>query len=354
MTPFSFDYSRRLLQISLYLLLIFQSCVHHSMFNADWRYRRTIRPDLRIAPLPRNSLEWWYINAHLQDSNGREFAFHHAVFRRYTFPLRYLWMSSTALCDLANDTQYTHFRLYRNRDIYSRSSDDLLTLKSADFNMLTAIPGGKVTDSISTPLYAVEAVFEGGAAWIAQAPGAMLDMGRKRRAAYLSQPFLLGHALLHVDSSSFLLNGTAWYDRQWNALKLTRYPWNWISLEHDSFRLMLFAMEDKEAKDVFHIRGCITDRQGQTRYLTEADVLLAGSDIYTGSQSGNAYPLTWQLAIPAFDLQVSLKTRIRHGELPLHAMGYNFMTYWEGPCQAWGLYRGEVFHARAFLEMTRP
>lgn len=326
------------------------SCVHHSLFHADRMALRNADTARHLQPIARNSLEWWYFNGHLHDGFGREYAFHTALFRRYAFPFRPVWMSNTALSDLVNDTVIRHYHFYTNREI-RRTKDSALSLQCQALGI--ALQNSRCTIGAHESSFDLRLMGESPTPPVPMAEQGIIQFGRKR-AGYLSMPWLQWQGSLRMGDSSVQVSGTGWFDRQWSALKLTgrRYSWNWLSLEHDSFRLMVFGLYDQR-KDSMYLRATSVHRNGQVQYHAPESWMFEGSEPLENRSDKRQFPQIWQLWIPGMDLKVCMKSRVEDAVISLRALRHPFMTYWEGPVNAWGIYRGEVFQSRGFIELTR-
>jgi predicted secreted hydrolase len=326
------------------------SCIHHSWFHSDRKSFGEKDAAIALRPISRNSLEWWYFNGHLQDSAGRAYAFHTAMFRRYTFPFRYVWMSNTALSDLQRDTIIRHYHFYPDREVQQRTasgpdirshglsyrqSDQGWNLDARESGFRLRLSGSSHTGIIPT------------------APGGIMHYGNKR-AGYLSMPWLEWKGNLHFGDSSIPVSGSGWFDRQWSTLPLTRqhHSWNWISLEHDSFRLMAFGIQDAR-RDTLYLQGAQIMPNGAVRYFRAEDWMLYGTEALAGDSGSASFPQVWQLWVPELNLMVSMKSKIPDAVITLRALRRPFITYWEGPMEAWGIWKGERFQSRAFVEMKR-
>lgn len=334
------------------------ACMHLSIFSADRKHRqvgddRTLFP-LFLEPLKRNSLEWWYLNGHLQDSSENSYAFHSALFRRYCFPYGYRWMLNTAFSDIAADTTYRSYEIFRKRDaVRSIFGYDSKSLRIGNHQhqlqfdpqhlraqYLLDVFNGSIEARPQTPL-------------LAQAPGGMMTYMDGMQAGYLSYPFLPLNGQLQLQGKPVTVQGEGWFDRQWNALKLTKkkYRWDWLSISTDQFRLMIFRTVNARNGEE-QVQGSWMNPDGSISYLNGDSILLHADEFWTSPQSGRTYPMQWQVLIPSRNLRACVDARIHNGELALLALGQNFMTYWEGPCSVWGVYGEITLEGKGFLEMT--
>lgn len=337
-------------QCLLLIAVASSSCVHYSWLNADRKALQNADTAIRLQPIARNSLEWWYFNGHLQDSSGNRYAFHTAMFRRYAFPFRYIWMSNTALTDLKEDTIIRHYHFYRDREVCNFNP---LTPDIASQALSMRFSGNTWQVQAKEPAFSFQISGRTATPALPMAPDGIIQYGQKKRAGYLSMPWLEWKGNLRLGDSAIPVHGTGWFDRQWSVLHLTRkrYSWNWISLEHDSFRLMVFStLDDRRDTQYLHIGQ--VDPYGHIRYFSAEAWMLHGSE--PAEINGRSYPQIWQLWVPELELTVSMKALVKNATFRLRAMHRPFMTYWEGPAEAWGLYRGRPFQSRAFIEITQP
>lgn len=339
----------------LWASLSFSSCIHLSLFTADRKHREVRDAEDFLLPLNRNSLEWWYLNGFVQDSSGRDYAFHSALFRRYSFPYGYRWMLNTAFSDPAADTTYRDYEIFRNRErvrnilphehketrlIGNHRHQLYIDPQQLKANYNSDMFHGSITAIPLLPL-------------VKQAPGAMMSYMDGMQAGYLSWPKmqLSGNLILNGDTAA--VKGEGWFDRQWNALPLTRrrYRWDWLSISTEDFRLMIFRTVDKRSGRE-SVQGTWVDAAGHSSYLSGDSILLHPDEYWTSPETGRSYPMQWQVRIPDRNLIACVNARIHHGEMTLRALGSNFMTYWEGPCNVWGVQGERVIEVKAFLEMT--
>lgn len=342
------------MQVKVAVLLICltnASCLHHSLFNTDRQALKKADTVRHLQPIPHNSLEWWYFNGHLIDSFGGEYAFHTALFRRHSFPFPPVWMSNTALADLSRDTVIRHYHFYKKR-AFSFSKKDSVNIQGP--------PLGFDLRNRRWNLRASESSFgwqfKGYSATppVPMALDGIMHYG-SQRAGYLSMPWLSWVGELRIGDSSKSVTGSGWFDRQWSALKITRprYAWNWISLEHDSFRLMVFGMHDIR-KDTVFLQATQVKPGGEVQFYSVEPWMLRGTEPLANKADNKQYPQIWQLWIPEIDLKVCMKSKVEDAIITLRVFRRPFMTYWEGPAQAWGIYRGNPFQSNAFIELTRP
>jgi predicted secreted hydrolase len=331
------------------------SCIRLSLFTADRRHRDVHDAAEFLQPLRRNSLEWWYLNGHLQDSSGRDYAFHSALFRRYSFPYGYRWMLNTAFSDPAADTTYRDYEIFRNRECvrqirtYESKEPQLIGNQrhqlyidpqylKANYN--TEMFRGSITAIPQMPL-------------LRQAPGGMMRYMDGMQAGYLSWPYMKLNGSFLLNGEAVTMKGEGWFDRQWNALPLTRkrYRWDWLSISSNGFRLMIFRTFDKRSGRE-EVQGTWLEADGRSIFLSNDSILLHADEYWTSPETGLSYPMQWQVVIPSRQLRACVDARIKQGEMTLRALGRNFMTYWEGPCNVWGVQGERVLEGRAFLEMT--
>ncbi|MBU6325309.1 MAG: hypothetical protein KJS92_07455 [Bacteroidetes bacterium] len=336
--------------LALWSSLSFSGCIRLSLFTADRQHREVHNASEFLQPLQRNSLEWWYLNGFVQDSSGRDYAFHSALFRRYSFPYGYRWMLNTAFSDPEADTTYRGYEIFRNKHAVQERNPSLIVGNRQHRLQIDAetLKADYQTDFFSGSIAAVTR-----GPLIPQAPGGIMSYMDGMQAGYLSWPVLQlsGNFMLHDDTAA--VAGEGWFDRQWNALPLTRrrYRWDWLSISAADFRLMIFRTVDRRnGREA--IQGSWLDAAGHISYLNGDSILLHPDEYWTSPLTGRSYPMQWQVHIPGRSLIACVDARIHQGEMTLRALGSNFMTYWEGPCNVWGVQGKRVIEGKAFLEMT--
>ena len=157
---------------------------------------------------------------------------------------------------------------------------------------------------------------------------------------YYSQPSYAIEGSLTLPDGDVAVTGSAWLDREWSSQPLAsdQTGWDWFSLSFDEGqKLMGFRL-----------------RQTDGSYFTSGTWILPNGDASplphntfqaipqtTTAQAGRDVPTTWQVRVPAQNLDVVV-TAVN----PLTWMNLT-IPYWEGPVTVTGSHNGV-----GYLEMT--
>ncbi|MEM6545478.1 MAG: lipocalin-like domain-containing protein [Pseudomonadota bacterium] len=166
---------------------------------------------------------------------------------------------------------------------------------------------------------------------------------------YYSHPFLIAQGELLIDGKSVAVSGQAWLDREWSSqfLQDDQSGWDWFALHLDSGeKLMLFQLRAAEASDSSrsggYRHGVLISADGRTRELDASAISLMPKDYE--SVAGRRIPIRWRLELP--ELERSFDVEALH---PDQWMDVDF-AYWEGYVTARGASVGE--RGRGYLEMV--
>ncbi|AUM74720.1 lipocalin-like domain-containing protein [Paracoccus jeotgali] len=307
-------------------------------------------PDPARAPIfPRDHgphedfrIEWWYLTANLQGSDGRDYGVQWTLFRSALSPQGasegwaspQVWMAHAALT--TPDAHHVAERFARGGigqagvtaqpfrawiDEWSMQAmpdsdgigDLTLTARGPDFAYdLTATADG--------PL-----VLHGQNGYSVKGPG-----GQASR--YYSQPFYRVTGHLALPQGAVEVTGQAWLDREWSSQPLDRSQsgWDWFALHLDDGRKLMAARVRGETPFVF---GSLIEPTG-------AVIPLDGETLLMTPDAG-APPVSWRIGVPDQGVDVTV-TAIN----PRSYMTTS-VPYWEGPVTVSGSVAG-----KGYLEMT--
>ncbi len=305
-----------------------------------------------------NSLEWWYFSGHLADSGS---------FRRYgvefvVFSGKH-WLWGNGLClnyavsDELNGNFYSMIDFQRLRKRMIR--DSVLRFSGKNNGLLWSLTGMKGNYRLSvgagSEVPGLEMEVKAETPPVLQTANGYIPIDRKHMAGYFSYPYMKAEGRFSSADFAGKISGSVWMDKQWNCLPSVRPDtrWNWMCLQFDSSRdaLMLFQVIDVKTAEQ-KIFGTYIHSDGRVQYLNDTNFVMTGSEWWYSQETGRAYPMVWQVTLPAAGLEFTVKPSFEDHEISLELFGKNYMDYWEGKCDAWGLKEGKPFTAKAFLEMT--
>lgn len=347
------------MKIRTYLLIVFIcfGCVRSAFWNKKHeKMPANFSRDMLYHK--KNSLEWWYISGHLEDSNCLNYGFEFAVFNRYIPFWGHRLMLNYSLSK-ENDSNfyqfvdYVKFKKKNRRDTFlnlgGNSKNHKWSLKQSSDGFEIVFDAAKEQiPSINLRTTALKnPVFQG--------PEGYMDYGSLKKAGYFSYTRSASKGRLITDGISSSVKGQIWMDRQWNCIKLTQkhVSWSWICLQMDSLNseVMIFKSENAHTNETI-IQGNYIDGTGKTHFLKNGDIMIDTSQIWISPETSRRYPMVWQVKIPSFNLSFTVRPMYEDQEIPVNVKGQDIIVYWEGKCYAWGMFNGLPFSAKAFLEMT--
>ena len=295
---------------------------------------------------PGYRIEWWYLTANLQGTDGLEYGLQWTLFRSAQAPHEgagwdspQLWMGHAAVT-----TPTAHFvaeRLGRGgigqagvtTAPFEAWIDEWALRGAADWTALQVAAQG--TDfaydmalTATGPL-----VFHG-------AGGFSVKSEAGQASYYYSQPFFEISGRLILPDRQVQVQGQAWLDREWSSQPLedTQEGWDWFSLVFsDGTRLMAFQLRHTDGG---HFRsGTWILPDGRTEALASEAIVIA--PLETHFVAGRDVPVRWQVQVPAKGVLVEVSAVNRDAWMATS------VPYWEGPVRVSGSGTG-----RGYLEMT--
>ncbi|MEM9057637.1 MAG: lipocalin-like domain-containing protein [Pseudomonadota bacterium] len=306
--------------------------------------------------------EWWYFTGHLSDENDRAYGFQLTFFRYAVQPdapdgaspwrTRQVAMAHFALTDedgaryhfdeklgrsgagLAG-AQATPFRVWHD-DWYAESH-------SAAFLPMTLSAG---TDQATIAL-----TLSDGKPRVLQGEAGLSQKGRAPGNAswyysYTRMP-VSGHVTVAGERRA--VKGAAWLDREWSTSSLDAdlAGWDWFALQLDDGReLMFYRLRTTDGGASRFSTGVLIDADDRTTALGADDVVLTPTREWRSERSGAAYPIVWQIDVPAHGLSLEFAPLLDAQEQGLSVF------YWEGAGRVLGTSDGEAITGRAYAELT--
>jgi len=323
------------------------------------------RPGLRLqfprdhGPHPEFRIEWWYLTANLEDSQGQSYGaqwtlFRFAVRRADEQPPATAWQSGQVfMAHLGITTPERHFAAQR----YARGGDHggiaQAGVRAAPFAawlddwslVSSSAEWLPLQVSARQDRFAIDLRLEATGPLVLQG-----ESGFSRKHAdgggsyYYSQPFLTVSGTLLLDGNTVPVRGQGWLDREWSSqfLQPDQVGWDWFALHLDSGeKLMLFQLRQRGGRGNFR-HGVLISPTGDKRLLesTLIDLEVIGkTDV-----RGRRLPLHWHIDLP--EIGRTLEVEALH---PEQWMDVDF-PYWEGVISARGA--GPGSSGRGYLELT--
>jgi predicted secreted hydrolase len=295
--------------------------------------------------------EWWYYTGNLQTPEGRRFGYELTFFRvglnrnqkpANVWDVPEVWMAHLALSDL-DGNRFLHTERF-NRAGAALAGADLSQARVWNGNWQTQ---WQRPDFKSQTLTAIDDKFSfelnlrterppviHGANGVSQK-----SAGEGHASHYISFTRLITSGTIVLDGKKYPVAGLSWMDHEFFTEQLApeQTGWDWFSLQFDDgTELMLFRLRHADGSSDPFSAGTYVDRQGHATFLSHLDFTAIPG------KKWNIYPIEWKIAVPKFNIDVSISTRLPQQELT------GRVTYWEGAIEIAGNRKGV-----GYLEMTR-
>jgi predicted secreted hydrolase len=314
------------------------------------------------GPHPDFQTEWWYYTGNLETDTGRHFGYQLTFFRRALVPsderqIRdstwasdQVYMAHFAISDTSSGEHYAYER-------FARGAAGLAGADSEPFQVWLENWQVQQVDSDQYHLGAQQDGIEIDLLLQDQkSPILHGDHGYSQKGAqagnashYFSQTRLVSSGEIVINGEQFLVEGLSWMDHEFStsALSPGQIGWDWFSIQLDEDReLMLFQIRRADGSIDPNSSGTLIDPEGSTHSLEVEDFNIQTGRTWRSPNTSAEYPVEWEIQIPEYDLDLSLKPYLLDQELDLS------FTYWEGAVEVSGTYRGRSIQGRGFVEMT--
>ncbi len=297
------------------------------------------------GPHPDYRIEWWYITANLEGSDGTPYGLQWTLFRSALAPGEkqgwqspQIWFAHAAV---TTPDQHLATERFARGGVGQAGVDpapfhawiDEWHLRGPDFNTLALTAGGPEF-SYDMNLQAKEPlVFQG-------KEGFSVKSADGQASYYYSQPFYDISGTLTLNSDKIPVSGTAWLDREWSSQPLSdnQSGWDWFSLSFDDgTKLMGFQLRQTDGTE-FTSSTWIEADGSTTAYPDGAFTAKALSESTVANRS---LPTKWQISLPERGVDATVEALNPNAWMDLT------IPYWEGPVTISGSHTG-----RGYLEMT--
>lgn len=382
-----------------------QTRSHVTRAKSDWPGPGAIDLDVHDRPHASASIEWWYLNAHLQTSSGRAFSMFAAFFQlvkghdeRTKAPLHghaLTW----AISDVEQTRYLSESRLDRDsprigleridgakakgdprmrralREVFERGSvprPDLMF--DADVRVsndkLDLDYGAAHFHKLSDGHYELTLSGEEGACDLrfvmakdpirhghdGVVPG--LDGGDM---FYYFIPRAAVRGTITVDGEEHAVTGDGWYDHEFGGheinpdqlrtedfLGLDDTAWTWTAAQlTDGSEITAYVVLERETNKCLDARALIVEADG-TRH-EYAEIELTSRAPWRSTRTFNAYPTHFHVSVPAAKLELDLVARFEDQEFPTLI---SQPAFWEGTCEVKGVRGERTIEGLGFVERS--
>ncbi len=331
-------------------------------------YQRAYQPRLLQFPTdhgphPDFRNEWWYVTGNLADAQGRQFGYQLTLFRIALSPTapvadsiwrsQQVYMGHFALTDVLGQEHYGFER-------FSRGAAGLAGAQAAPFRVWLENWQLMSLQSDLFPLriqaeeqqIKIDLTLNAGKAMVLQGNQGLSQKSAEPGNAsyYYSYTRLPTQGVVTIGDQSLTVSGASWLDREWStsALGPDQSGWDWFALQLDDGRdLMFYRLRRKDGGMDLLSQGVLVASDGQARLLRGNELELQPIGAWTSSDSGDRYPASWRLRLPAEQLNLTITPKVADQEMRLS------VRYWEGAVAVNGQASGKAISGQGYLEMTR-
>jgi len=302
-------------------------------------------------------IEWWYYNGHLKDKSGNSYAYMDCLFRAKTkevkiplishWPVSPIYFSHSLLSDIGRQ------KFYPTIDYYSAISRDSFTKPLLYANYLNPLglksgfigqiieeikPGNfhLKTENLDLTLMAVKPpLLLGGTGYLTL---------NTRSTYYYSYTNLKTSGTIIVDGKKIAVTGQSWFDHQWADVAYAKDHWTWFSIQlNNKTEIVCFDYYDQNKKNCLAGFSFADGRQ----FHTDQVIIKPKKDIWTSSDTGATYQLSWQIEIPKQQTSLIVKPKVKNQE-----MIFGQINYWEGPMKVQAKINGQKLKGKGFMELV--
>lgn len=301
-----------------------------------------------FGPHPQHRIEWWYLTANLETTDGEPLGLQWTQFRQAIrprptdarpppasdWPLDAAWMAHAALS--VGGRHYFAEKLARGDVGHAGATAMPFSVWLDDWQLIGRTGQGPWRLRVSADNWSYDLSIT-----VNGTPVAHGDQGFSAKSAsgegsmYFSLVDLRIEGTVTLGEQVLRVSGKGWFDREWSSqfLKAGQQGWDWFALHLDSgAKLMAFQL--RETGGAFRSGTWIPD-QGDPVALAPAQLRL------TPVAGPGDYPRQWRLEVP--DYGVNLILSAPEGDYRNHGR----FPYWESPVRVSGSHSGT-----GYMELT--
>lgn len=309
------------------MLVLFPSCLVQTVVRGTWDSPG--KPVRLVFPSdhnrhPRSLTEWWYINGHLQTSEGRNYAYGFCLFR----VSRFLYAAHVSITDLEEQDFQFDRRFYPARKVSFGANTHIVYNGEQELEMTgpqSLRIRGKVNETVlDLQLQILKAPM------LVNGPG-FIDMPEGGGSSYYSLTVLPTRGSLQKGGRTEPVTGVSWMDHQWGDYYVRDKGWDWFSLQfEDTTEYNLYSFRTEKGSSAKHYVNIL---KPEGRLQTYREMQVNYLERWNSPSGTRAYATRWALIIPGTGDTLNIQANMPDQELyPLHPNDM-LPVYWEGSCQ---------------------
>jgi predicted secreted hydrolase/ABC-type lipoprotein release transport system permease subunit len=306
---------------------------------------------------PKHKIEWWYYTGNVATSEGRRFGYQLTFFRigatsklanASPWALRDVWMAHFAISDLTISAYHHADRLNRSGPGLAGATEQRVW--NEDWQVLISADG-QMTLHAQDRDFALNLELQPGKRAVIHGHDGISQKGSMAGNAshYYSHSRMPTQGSLILKGEVYEVDGESWMDHEFGTSFLEKgtQGWDWFSAQ----------LSDGSELMVFQLRGGKAGSNAGTLILPDGQAIALDSELFTltpgevwKSPAGAAYPMRWNIEIPAQRISLECHAAMRNQEF--QSMATPGLGYWEGAVDYVGSIKGKKTTGTGYLEMT--
>jgi predicted secreted hydrolase len=325
------------------------------------------------GPHPDFRNEWWYVTGNLDSEDGKRFGFELTIFRFALTPdsaafsgdvsawrSNQVYIGHFALTDADSKQFYVAQRYSRGSLGLAGAAAEPFRVWLDDWSIAAPRSSGRSQDEYAFgPPWRLQASDGEVAVNLTllpqKSPVLNGENGLSQKAAtpgnasyYYSITRLHTEGTVQIGGDEFRVSGLSWLDREWgsSALSDDQEGWDWYALQlSDGSDLMFYKLRRNDGSQDIRSAGTLTLANGSTVDLSADDLSVEVLDSWQ-SPRGGRYPIAWQIAVPEYELSLTIEPILDAQEL------VTTVRYWEGAVDVSGMRGESSISGRGYVELT--
>lgn len=305
-----------------------------------------------------SSIEWWYLNGHLQDKNKNNYAYMNCLFKAdikktkipffEPLPFKEIWFSHSILTDIKKQKFYPEVNYISliSEDSFSKPFLFINCSSPSIFHYFNSIieETRKFNYHLKTRFLDLNLISKKNPLLVG---GKGFIKLHSKSTYYYSLTDLKTNGEIVLKDKRIRVKGKSWMDHQWANVSYSEDKWTWFSIQLDQgIDLLCFKYESENKKDFLASIIYKNGKQEHTKNL----ILIPKKTIWRSKKTGNIYNIEWDIRIPEKDIYLQVKPLIKNQEI-----NFGTINYWEGPLSVSGQINNNPVNGKGFLEIVgRP
>jgi len=337
---------------------------------ADASFARAYSPRTFVFPRDHGphdgyATEWWYYTGNLRAEDGGEYGYQLTFFRRALAPGQPQRASDLA----ATQLYMAHFavtsgpaRQHRSFDRFSRGAGGLagatglpsFAVWLEDWRAEQTGPGQyRLTAQTETESgrMAIDLILTESRPPLLHGDRGLSQKGPEAGNAsyYYSLVRLQSRGRVTFDDATTTVSGLSWMGHELgtSALSADATGWDWFAVTLDNGVVLMFAQVRSASgrpQDIFE--GTLSYADGRQVAIRPDDFTLTPTGQWTSPTTGIEYPSGWQVAFPAYAIDLTIEPLIPDQEMTVA------FVYYEGATTIRGTMEGKPVNGRGYVELT--